>query len=233
MRGELVGGPLVELAGVAVVAVAIVFEGQAEQGAGVIFVGGDGPLQEGDDFVRVAAQGGDRRGALVQVFGRLLDGTRQGVERIERGLRLAGVALGFGLGEDHGVAGVAGLFGRLVGGERIVVLVEREVGLAEVEVRERAAVAVRERVDGVAVAAQQVVADAKPGVHRRAAVRLGLELGDRVAEVAVAGVVVGDGAGDLVDLARAEGRGGDDQLFQVGFEADTHGLNSVGETISC
>ena len=43
--GNCVGGPLVQVAGVVVVAVAIVFQRQAEQGAGVVAVGGDGPLQ--------------------------------------------------------------------------------------------------------------------------------------------------------------------------------------------
>ena len=99
MRRKLVGGPLVQLAGVVVVAVAIVFQGQAEQGAGVVLVGGDGSLQQGDDFVRIAAQGRDRGRALVQVFGDLLDGAREGVEHLEGGLRLAGVAQGLGLGE--------------------------------------------------------------------------------------------------------------------------------------
>ena len=76
---------------------------------------------------------------------------------------------------------------------------------------ERTAVAVGERLDGFAVAAEQVVADAEPGVHRRAAVRLVFELADRIAQVAVAAVVVGDRAGDLLDFARPEGRGGDDR----------------------
>ena len=64
--GNCVGGPLVQVAGVAVVAVAIVFERQAEQGAGVAAVGGDRSLQQRDDFVRIAAHRRNRRGALIQ-----------------------------------------------------------------------------------------------------------------------------------------------------------------------
>src|SRR5262249_29155186 len=118
--------------------------------------------------------------------------------------------------------GVTGAFGRLVGRERIFVLVEREVGLAEIEVRERAAVAVGKRFDGFAVSTEQVVAHAQASGHGRAAVGLGFELSDGIAEVAVAAVVVGHGGGDLLDLARAERGGGNDDLLYIGFKANTH-----------
>ena len=59
---------------------------------------------------------------------------------------------------------------------------------------QRAAVAVRERLDRVAVAAQQVLAHAQPGRRRRAAVRLLFELADGVAELAVVAVVLADRA---------------------------------------
>ena len=45
VRGKLGGGLLVQVASVAVVAVTIVLQRQAEQGAGVAAIGGDGPLQ--------------------------------------------------------------------------------------------------------------------------------------------------------------------------------------------
>ena len=130
---KLRGGPLVKLAGVAVVAVAIVFQRQAEQRAGVTPVGRDGSLQESDDFVRIAAHGRNRRGTLIQIFGRLLDGAREPVERGHRCLRAAGVALGLGLRERDGVATVAGLFGRLVSGQRVLIAIECQVGLAQID----------------------------------------------------------------------------------------------------
>ena len=55
-----------KIAGVAVVAVAIVFEREAEQCAGVAAIRSDGSLQQGDDFARIAAQCRDRCGTLIQ-----------------------------------------------------------------------------------------------------------------------------------------------------------------------
>ncbi len=77
VRRKLGGGPLVQVAGVTVVAVAIVFQRQAEQRAGVAAVGRDGPLQERDDFARIAAQRRNGRRTLIQILGRLLDGAGQ------------------------------------------------------------------------------------------------------------------------------------------------------------
>ena len=131
---------------------------------------------------------------------------------------------------------VAGLLGRLVGRERLGVLVEGEVGLAQVEVGQRAAVAVRERVDGVAVAAEQVLADAQPGRRRRAAVRLRLRArrprragrGSWRSLSAMAAVICSISRGP-------NGRCGNDNLFQVGFEADDiiAKLLSSAKLVSC
>ena len=220
--GKLRGGPLVQVAGVAVVAVAIVFQCQAEQGAGVAAVGGDGPLQQRDDFARIAAQRRNRRRALVQILGRLLDGAGQPIEHVQCFLRPAVVAQRFGLGERHLIARVAGPLGRLVGRERLGVLIERQVRLAEIEVRQRAAVAVGERFDRVAVAAEQVQANAQPGRRRRAAVRLLFELAGGLAQLAVVGIALADRGGDLHNLIRPERRGRQHNLLHNRFGSDRH-----------
>ena len=177
--GNCAAGPLVQVAGVAVVAVAIVLEGQAKQRAGVRAIRCDGPLQQRDHFARIAAERRDRGGPLVQILRRLLDGARQLVEHFHGLLRAAVVAQRFGLRQRHLIARVAGLLGRLVGRERFGILIERQIRLAQIEMRQGAAVAVRERFDRVAVAAQQIQANAQPGRRRRAAVRLLFQLGRR------------------------------------------------------
>ena len=93
MRGELSGRALVKLAGVFIVAVAIVFQGQAEERAGVRIIGLDGPLQQRHDFRRIAAQRGNRGGTLVEVLSRLFHRARQTVQHAERFLGLTIVAL--------------------------------------------------------------------------------------------------------------------------------------------
>ena len=71
-------------------------------------------------------------------------------------------------------------------------LIERQVGLAQVEVGQRPAVAVRERLDRVAVAAQQVQAHAQPGRRGRAAVRLLFQLARRLAQLAIVAIALAD-----------------------------------------
>ena len=138
-----------------------------------------------NDFARIAAHRRNGRGTLIQILGRLFDGAGQLVEHVDRFLRPAVVAQRFGLRQRHLIARIAGLLGRLVGGQRFGVLIERQIGFAQIEMGERAAVAVRERFDRVAVAAQQIQADAQPGRRRRAAVRLLFQLGRRFAQLAI------------------------------------------------
>ncbi len=127
--GNWFGGPLVGLASVVVVAVAIVLEGQAKQDAGVGRVGGRRPARAGAiDFVAVAAQGRDRGRTLVEVVGGLLDGAGKAVQHLEGASGVAVVAHRIGLGERDVVLVVAGLFGRFVGLQGVGVLVEGEVG---------------------------------------------------------------------------------------------------------
>ena len=73
VRRKLRGRALVQIAGVAIVAVPIVLQRQAEQCAGVTAVGSDRSLQERDRFRRIAAHRRDGRGTLIQILGRLLD----------------------------------------------------------------------------------------------------------------------------------------------------------------
>ena len=85
MGGKLGGGPFVELAGIVVVAVTVVFQGQAKQGPGMAaIVSLDGPFQQGDHFGWIAAQSRNRRRALIQILGRLFDGARETVEQCQR-----------------------------------------------------------------------------------------------------------------------------------------------------
>ena len=99
--GEAGDRPLVQIHRRVVVAVAIVFHGQAEQGAGMMAVGLDGPLVERDDFAGVAVQGGDRRRPLIKILGRLFDGAGEPIEQIEGGLRLARNCGALRLGPRH------------------------------------------------------------------------------------------------------------------------------------
>ncbi len=153
-----------------VVAVAVVFLGQSEQRARVIAIGFDGALEQGHDFRGAAPQGRDRGAALIQVFGRLFDGARQRVERLQGGIRVARGPLGFGPAEHAGVVVVAGLSGRGIAGNCVAVLFEGEVAPGQVEMRERSAVSGLERLHRSRVAAQQVVAHAQADGAGRATV---------------------------------------------------------------
>src|SRR5947208_11742114 len=66
VRGKRPSGPLIKLQSRFVIATAIVFDGQAEERAGVFAVGLDRPLEEGDHFRRAAAQCRDRGATLVE-----------------------------------------------------------------------------------------------------------------------------------------------------------------------
>ena len=143
---------------------------------------------------------------MIQILGRLLDGAGQPVEHVQRFLRAAVVAQRFGLGQRHLIARIAGPLGRLVGRQRLGILIERKIRLAQVEVRERAAVAMRERFDRVAVAAQQIQANAQPGRCGRAAVRLLFELAGGLAQLAIVRIALADRGGDLHDLIRPKRR---------------------------
>ena len=134
----------------------------------------------------------------------MLDGARQPIEQVHRFLRPVVVAQCFGLGERHLVARVAGLLGRFVGGERFGVFIEREVGFAQIEVGERAAVAVGERFDRGAVATQQIQAHAEPARWWRGCGWVALRARPLLREARGSCVALTDRADDLHDLVRPE-----------------------------
>ena len=158
------------------------------------------PLRSG---CRPAPRWSPHAGTGIRPFARR---RRKLVERVERFLQPAVVAQRLGLGQRDLISRVTGPLGRLVRGQRFVILVERQIGFAQIEMRECPAVAVREHLDRVAIAAQQVKADTQPGRRRRAAARLLFELGRRVAQLAVVSIALADRGRDLRNLIRPKPR---------------------------
>jgi hypothetical protein len=213
--GKLISRALVEIEGDFVVSAAIVFQGQAEQGTGMIAIGLDGPLEQGHDLGRIAADGRDTGAALVEIVGRLLDRARQVVENRQRAAEVAGHAGGLGPGQSTGVGIVAGLEGGGVIAGRGVELFEGHGRLAHVELGQGTAIARFEGFQGDVIATEQEVANAESDGGGGAFVFAGFEFGHRVAQHAELGKVLGDGSFDAVDFLRSEGTGIQDQLLQL------------------
>ena len=134
------------------------------------------------DFGRIAAERGHRRAALIEVFGRLLDRARQLVEHFQGLLEVLAVAMGFGRGQRTIVAVVAGVLAAAIRLDRLVVLAERELALADDRNgparRRRPSAASRSPGDS----GRAELADAQPHGGGGRAVLAGFQLGDRVAE---------------------------------------------------
>ena len=100
---------------------------------------------------------------MVKVFCGLLDGAGKAVKDFKGAGGVAVVAHRVGFSERNVVLVVAGALGRFITFEGFGVTIESKIRLAEVEMSQRAAIGVRQSLHGVAVAANQVLADAESG----------------------------------------------------------------------
>ncbi len=155
VRGERRGGPLIEVHGHVVVAVAIVFEGQAEKGAGMVAVGLDGPFVQGDDFQRIAAHGRHGRAALIEIVGRMLDGAEEVIQDLQRFLRFIGVTQGLGAAQRALTRLVAGLLCRQIALDGIQIAAAGVERLGQIKMGHRAAIGLLEDLAGAEVTAEQ------------------------------------------------------------------------------
>jgi len=103
---------LIKLQRRVVVAAAIGLDRQAEERAGVLAVNLDGPFKQSNDLGRTSAQRCHRGPALIEVFGGLLDSSRQLIEDLQRLFWIFLVSIGLGRGQPAVVAVVARCFGR-------------------------------------------------------------------------------------------------------------------------
>ena len=87
---------------------------------------------------------------------------------------------------------------------------------------ERAAVAVSERFDRIAIAAQQIQAHAQSRRRRRAAIWLLFQLGRGFAQFAIVAVALPNRGNDLHDLVWPERTRRQDNLLHDGFSANRH-----------
>src|SRR5205085_7086690 len=107
---------------------------------------------------------------LSEIFGRLLNGARELVERGQGPRWIAGLTLHFSLGNSSLVGAVAGLCSS---GEAIrggVILTQRRVGFASVKVRQRSAIDAGQYFQRLAITAQHEIAHPQAQPARRAVV---------------------------------------------------------------
>src|SRR5882757_1184808 len=94
---------------------------------------------------------------------------------------------------------------------------------------ERAAIAMSERFDRIAVAAQQIQANAQACRGCRAAVRLFFQLASGLAQLAIVAVTLANRGNDLHDLVWPERTWRQDNLLHDGFCANRHNAKLLND----
>ena len=174
-------------------------------------------------------QGRDRRGALVKIFGGLLDGAGQAVEQFEGGLGFFGGAEQFGAGQGALIGVVAGLGGGVETLDCRVVLLERCLGLRQIKMGQRPAITRLQGVDGMVVAAEQILTDAQPDSGGGAAVFARLQFVHGLAQGPMIGRVFRQRIDDLLDFLRTERSVGQHDLLDIGSGSWRHRRHSPKE----
>ena len=203
-----------------VVAGAVVENSQRKQGVRMARVDGDGLLEHLHDLAGGAAAVGQDRPFRRPIVGRLAGRVAilarcHGVDGFVGFVVMAGGPQGIGRSRAARDGVVARLLCRL---ERLLCLVERlqgDVGKALVEEGHRAAVGGPQRVERLAVTAQQILADTQSHRCGRAAVGHLLQFADRSTHVAMSGRVVAEGLCQATDFRGAERPGAGDELADV------------------
>ena len=211
-----VKGPLVAGLRLVVVAGAIVEDTECKQGVRMAWVDGDrlfkclGHLAGG-----AAAVGQDRplRSPIVGgLVGRIAILARcHGIDGLVGLVEIASSPQGLCCrrAADNGV--VARLFRRFKRLLRLVECLQSDVGKTLMVESQRAAVGGSQRVESLAVAAQQILADAEPHRRGRTAVARLLQFADRCPHVTMGGGIAAEGLGETADFSRAEwSRAGDE-----------------------
>ena len=132
------------------------------------------------------------------------------------------VAERFGLAQGALARGIAGPFGGLVAGQRLLILLPGEMALGQVVVGHRAAVGLLEHFDRPIVPSQQIQTDAQSDPAGRRMFFAALQFSDGVAQDGVLREIAGDALLHLPHFAWAKGVVLQDGLFQIEFDGLRH-----------